>query len=360
MKKYTDDYFEKKYKILSDKLLKREGFFDDIKAARKELDLPVEGFTNTQELAEFFIKKLTKAQQQSLTLRAFISLYEIEHKKRIAEEDREDFLNTFMKKFKTGIGMIPMMFELSDIIETHHYLISKCPILEGNKHLSKLFPKVLELMSRYWGVDLLDDHIILHYIEKYLLLGQVGINQYIKSKVACHNCRYLGVDHFSPDGRDMEGRDEGPYSGKYIFNEAFVKRLSAHFNSVFLVIKPYATKELVIQYIEDNWDDLKEHIIEKNTFYKQFNVHPSIIKESDDEKNRLVYELNKLSKKELIKAYKGKKDFSPKGIYTESIVSAILDEEYQIKMSPDAVKKAATRFAKSINAQKAPKDIRDI
>jgi hypothetical protein len=360
VKKYTHDYFEKKYKIIADKLLKREGFFDDIKTARKELGLPVEGFTNTQELAEFFIKKLTKTQQQSLTLYAFASAYEYQNKKRLSEENREDFLKTFMKKFKTGIGMMPMMFELSSIIETHHYLIAKHPIFEENKHLSKLFPTILNLMNKYWGVDLLDDHIIIHYIEKYLLLGQVGINQYIKSKVACHNCRYLGVDHFSPDGNDMEGRDEGPYSGKYIFNEAFVKRLSAHFNSVFLVIKPYATKELVIQYIEDNWDDLKEHIIEKNTFYKQFDVHPSVIKESDDEKNRLVYELNKLSKKELLKKYKGQNDFSHKGIYKEAIVSAILAEEYDIQMSSDAVKKAATRFSKSIHAQKTAKDIRDI
>jgi hypothetical protein len=136
--------------------------------------------------------------------------------------------------------------------------------------------------------------------------------------------------------------------------------LSQHFNSVFLIIKPYATKELVLQYIEDNWDDLKEHIIEKNTFYKQFGVHPSIIKESDDEKNRLVYELNKLSKKELLKSYKGEQDFSHTGVYKEAIVSAILEEEYDIKMSADAVKKSASRFAKSIQVQKLPKDIRDI
>jgi predicted transcriptional regulator len=117
---------------------------------------------------------------------------------------------------------------------------------------------------------------------------------------------------------------------------------------------------MAIQYIEDNWDDLKEHITDKNTFYKQFDVHPSIIKESDDEKNRLVYELNKLSKKELLKKYKGEKNFNHKGIYKETIVSAILDEEYNIKMTSEAVKKSASRFAKSIQVQKIPKDIRDI
>lgn len=35
MKKYSTDYFEKKYKILFDKLLQKEGFDADIKAVRK-------------------------------------------------------------------------------------------------------------------------------------------------------------------------------------------------------------------------------------------------------------------------------------------------------------------------------------
>ncbi len=362
MKKYSDDYFEKKYKILFDKLLQKEGFDADIKAIRKEIGLPVNGFPNGPELAHFLIGKMNKAEKQKLTMYAFMRAYEYEHKKMLTEEDRDDFTKSFMKKHKgdDGIGMIPMMIELGSAIETHHNLFTKYPAIEESKNLSKLFPAVVKLMKKYWGVDLLDDHVIIHYIEKYLFMGQAGVNQYVKSKVSCHNCKYLGVDHFSPNRHHMEGQDEGPYSKKYVFNKSTVSMLSAHFNSVFLIIKPYATKEMVLQYIEDNWDDLKEHIIEKNTFYKQFDVHPSIIKESDDEKNRLVYELNKLSKKDLLKRYKGKEDFSHKGIYKEAIVSAILNEEYNIKMSSDAVKKSASRFAKSIQVQKIPKDIRDI
>ena len=74
MKKYSDDYFEKKYKILFDKLLQKEGFVDDIKATRKELGLPANGFANGPELAFFFINKLTKDQQHSLTFSHFFVL----------------------------------------------------------------------------------------------------------------------------------------------------------------------------------------------------------------------------------------------------------------------------------------------
>jgi hypothetical protein len=253
-----------------------------------------------------------------------------------------------------------MVFEIVKNIETHHSLFTKFPLFEDSKYLSELYPATLKLMQKFWGIDLLDDHIIFHYIEKYLFMGQAGIDLYIKSKVSCHNCKYLGVEHFSPRGIDMEGRDEGIYSKNYILNKQAVRRLSNHFNSVFLIVKPYATKEMVHQYIEDNWDDLKEHIIEKNPFYKQFDVNPTLIKESDDERNRLVYELNKLSKKELLEKYKGDEDFSGKGIYKEMIVAAILDEEYDIKMTTDAIKKTASRYAQSIKVQNIPKDIRDI
>ena len=89
-------------------------------------------------------------------------------------------------------------------------------------------------------------------------------------------------------------------------------------------------------------------------------MHPSLIKESDDERNRLIYELYKQSKKDLLKRYKGGDDLSGKGIYKEMIVSSILDYEYAIKISADAVKKTAGRYAKSIKIQQLPKDIRDI
>ena len=89
-------------------------------------------------------------------------------------------------------------------------------------------------------------------------------------------------------------------------------------------------------------------------------MNPSKIKESNFDKNRLIYSLYKLPKKELLKIYKGQENFSGKGIYKEKIISAILEEEHNIKISPDAIKKMATRFAKSTKLKKEPRDIRDI
>jgi hypothetical protein len=362
MKKYSEDYFEKKYKILLEKLLQKEGFIEHVEQARKELGLPKKGFSNSPELAHFLIGKMTKSQQRSLTFFAFAEAYAYENKIFISDENRDEIYNAFLKQGydKKGTGMLPMMFELSKNIETHHSLFTMYPLFKDNKYLSTLFPAVSKTMNEFWGVDLLDDHVIIHYIEKYLFMGEAGVKLYIKSKISCHNCKYLGIDHFSPRRADMQGKDKGPYRKEYIFNREAVKRLSAHFNSVFLIIKPYATKEMVLQYVEDNWEDLKEHIIEKNTFYKQFDVNPSIIKESDSEKNRLVYELHKLSKKDLLKEYSGERDLKHKGVYKEVIVSAILDEKYGIKMTPEAVKKSASRFAKGTEVLKKPKDIRDI
>ena len=361
MKKYSTDYFEKKYKILAEKLLQKEGFVDSVKASREELGLPVDGFGNTQELAYFLISKMSKSEQRSLTFFAFVEAYALKNKTPITDENREEVIKAFIKKgYKQGVGMIPMVFELVSHIESHHGLFTNFSLFEKGKYLPKLSLAIKKLIQKYWGVDLLDDHIILHYIEKYLFLGQIGIDEYIKSKIACSNCKYLGIDHFSPRRADMEGQNEGPYRKNYILNKDAVRRLSFHFNSVFVIVKPYATKEMLLQYIEDNWDYMKGHMLEKNTFYKQFDVNPSLIKESDDEKNRLVYELNKFSKKELLKRYRGKEDFSHKGIYKEAIVSAILAEEYEIEMTADAIKKSASRFAKSIKVQNIPKDIGDI
>ncbi len=361
VKSYSTDYFEKKYKILADRLTQKEGFKEAVEATRKELGLPVSGFSSTIELAQSLIGKMTKKEQASLTFVAFLEAYAYKNKVQISEKNREDVIKAFLKEYKnSGIGMIPMMFELTKAMETHHSLFSSYPLFKESKYLSKLYPAVRKLMEGFWGVDLLDDHVIFHYVEKYLFLGTTGIDIYIKSKISCPNCKYLGVEHFSPHRHDMQGKDKGPYSKGYILNRQAVERLSYHFNSVFIIVKPYATKEMVHQYVEDNWDDLKEHIIEKNPFYKQFGVNPTLIKESDDEKNRLVYELHKLSKKELLKRYKGKEDLNHKSVYKEAIVSAILDDEYGIKMSSDAVKKAASRFAQSTKVQNVPKDIRDI
>lgn len=237
-------------------------------------------------------------------------------------------------------------------------MITKIYSLEKNKTLSKLYPETMKLIQKFWSLDLLDEHIMGYFVERYLFLGDYGINQYIKSKIACPNCRYIGVNHFSPTRNNMKSKEA--FGKNYVFNDDTVRLLSIYFNCVFLIIEPYATKEEVLQYIEDNWDNLKEHIIEKNSFYKQYDVHPSKIKESNFEKNQLIYELYKQSKKELLKIYKGKENFSLSGIYKEMIISAILKEQYDIDISSEAVKKSATRFAKSTNTQKQPKDIRDI
>lgn len=361
MKKYSTDYFEKKFGILFNKLLVKDGFINEIKQIRKTLGIPVEnGFIDPLELAEYFIKKLTKKEQKEATIFGFMEQYDIENKTRLTEDDREKFFQYLAKKKKKQNDPMAIASYFLMIIDDHSDLFTSHFIFKKNKFISKLSTIVIELMNKYWGFDLLDEHIAVHFIEKYLFLGEYGVRQYIKNKLACPHCRYIGVVHFSPTGLNMKGKNEGIFSKKYLFNEATVKLLSSHFNSVFLIIKPYATKEQVLQYIEDNWNDLKEHLIEKNSFYKQLGVNPSKIKESDFDKNQLVYSLYKLSKKELVKEYKKQENNLTTPTYKESIISSILEKKYNIKMSSDAVKKTATRFAKSTKIKKEPKDIRDI
>ena len=362
MKKYSADYFGKKFKILFNKLLLKEGFKDAVKEARKKLGIPDTGFDSEVKLAQFFIGKMSKRERFRLDLSTFIEAYEQKHKVVITEENGEEAVNAFVAEIKGNrtVDMLPMTVALGGNILNHHDMMTRMPIFKGNLYLSKLFPETMKLIRKFWGLDLLDEHIMAHFVERYLFLGENGVDQYIKIKIACPSCRYIGVDHFSPDRYNMEGRDEGPYSEKYIFNKETVKRLSMFFNSVFLIIKPYATKEETIQYIEDNWGWLKEHVIEKNTFYKQFDVHPNKIKQSNFERNQLVYELYRLPKKELLKNYRGGEQLSGRGIYKEAVIAKILLEEHQIDMSPDAIKKTATRFAKDTKAERQPKDIRDI
>jgi len=361
MKKYSTDYFEKKYKILYERLLQKDGFIDEIKEIRKKLKIPEDGFDGLQDFAEFLIKKMTKTQKENLTFFTFLDIYAVKNKICITEENRDEAIESFIKEgYEDGISMMAMMFSLIEKIDNHHSLITEQPLFKENKKLSDFSPSVKSLIKKYWSVDLLDDHVILNYVERYLLMGETGVNGYIKNKLSCHNCKYLGIGNFSPNRNHMDGQDEGIYSKKYLFNKDTVRMLSMYFDSVFVIIKPYATKQMMLQYIDENWDDLKASLIEKNKFYKQFDVKPSVIRKSDDEKNRLIYELNKLSKKDLLIRYKGEEDFSLSGIYKERIVSAILKEEYSIDMTSDAVKKSASRFAKSIKIQKEPKDIGDI
>ena len=361
MKKYSIDYYEKKFEILFNKLLVKDGFINEIKQIRKTLGIPVEnGFIDQLELVEYLKQKLTEKEEREATQFAFMEQYDIENKTRLTENDREKFFEYLKKKKKKRADSVAITGYFLMIIDDHSSLFTSHFIFKKNKFISKLSPIVINLLNKYWGFDLLDEHIAVHFIEKYLFLGECGVKQYIKNKIACSNCRYIGVVHFSPMELNMKGRNEGIFSKKYLFNETTVKLLSSHFNSVFLIIKPYATKEQVLQYIEDNWNDLKEHLLEKNAFYKQLGVNPSKIKESDFDRNQLVYSLYKLSKKELLKIYKGQENFSGRGIYKETIISAILEEEHNIKMSQDAIKKTATRFAKSTKIKKEPKDIRDI
>ncbi len=362
MKKYSSSYFEKKYQILFGKLAQKEGFVTEITKLRVKHGLPESGFQNTIDLVEFLIKKLNKKNKQSLTLWAFVSHFEAIHKERLNEGNKEKALDEFILKYSKQdlISPIPMYASLGESIESHHNFFTKHPIFEESKYHKELYPVVSKLMSKYWGVDLLDEHTIFHFIEKYFFIGKHGVDLYIKSRISCHNCMYLGINHFSPNRNNMNGKEEGPYSKNYIFNRDTVISLSQHFNSVFLFIKPYATKELTLQYINDNWDDIQTDLDRKNIFYKQYDVNPAIIKESNDERNRLVYELYKLSKKDLLKVYKGGDDLSGKGIYKEMIVSAILEDEHGISMTSDGVKKTAVRYAKSIKIQQQPKDIRDI
>jgi len=363
MKKFTAEYFEKKYRILFNKLLIKKGFLEAVKETRTKLGLPKDGFKNETELAYYFLNKLGKKEKELLTFFVFINDYA--YKNKLNPDNTEDrakiveaYVKSQMKKQDKNAENIQIIPYLIKNITDHSEMITKHFIFEKNKVFSKLFPETHKLIGKFWSLDLLDEHIMGHFVEKYLFLGNYGVNQYIKNRLACSNCRYIGVNHFSPERHNMKSNEA--FGKNYIFNEATVRHLSIYFNCVFLIIEPYATKEEVLQYVEDNWSDLKEHIIEKNSFYKQYDVHPSKIKESNFERNQLIYELYKQSKKELLKIYQGEEDLSLPNIYKEMIISAILKNQYNIDVSADAVKKSATRFAKNTNPEKKMKDIRDI
>jgi hypothetical protein len=186
----------------------------------------------------------------------------------MSDEEKEKAIEAYLKASKDELGMKMIVWLGRDILD-HNQMLTRNPMFRKNKYLSKLYPKTLELIRKFWGFDLLDEHIMGHFVEKYLFLGDYGVDQYIKHKIACTNCRYIGVNHFSPNRNNMVGGEKGIGGKNYIFNDDTVRLLSLYFNCVFLMIEPYATKEEMLQYIEDNWDDLKEHVIDKNTFYKQ-------------------------------------------------------------------------------------------
>lgn len=104
MKRYSTDYFEKKYRILLDKLLQKEGFEEHIQALRKELGLPKDGFTSSPELGFFLIKKLTKDQLHTLTFYAFVEAYAFQKKIPVNDDTREEIVNAFLKEQKKPKG----------------------------------------------------------------------------------------------------------------------------------------------------------------------------------------------------------------------------------------------------------------
>lgn len=364
MKKYSAEYFEKKFKILYNKLLVREGFIDEVKKKRKELGIPVEsGFSSSLDLAEYLIKKLTTKEREEAIFIAYMHKYENEKKTLATEENRNDFVDSFLKERKKEMdSLILAIIFVKSKIDDHTFTFTDGFFFRKfnkNKLISKLKPSVYAISDKYWDVDLLDEQITIHFIERYLFLGENGVNDYIKSRIGCPNCQHIGIHYFSPDRNHMQGKSAGAFSKNYIFNQETNKWLSQHFNSIFLIVKPYATKEQVIQYVKDNWDTMKKLMDEKNVFYKQAGASTKI-KESDFEKNQLVYSLYSLTKEQLIRQYKELEKNLLIPQYKESVISKILEKRYDIKMSPDAIKRSATRFAKSIKIQRKQKDIGDI
>lgn len=364
MKKYSPEYFEKKFKILFNKLLVRQGFIDDVKKTRAELGVPVEnGFSSSLDLAEYFIKKLTAKERDEAIFVAYMHKFENERKTLATEENRDEFIDSFLKARKKELdSLILAIVFVKAKIDDHTFIFTDGLFFREfnkNKLISKLKPSVYTLADKYWDFDLLDEQTVLHFVEKYLFLGENGVNDYIRSRLKCTACQHIGVRSFSPESNHMQGQSGGAFSKDYIFNPETVAWLSQHFNSIFLIVKPYATKEQVIQYVKDNWDTMKDQLDKKNVFYKQSGASTKI-KESDFEKNQLVYSLYSMTKEQLVRQYKELEKDLVVPQYKESIISKILDKKHNLKMSPDAIKKSATRFAKLAKTQKQRKDIGDI
>ncbi len=169
MKKYSADYFEKKYKILFDKLIIKEGFVDDIKKTRRELGIPVEnGFADISHLAEFIMKKLTKSEQRYLAFSAFADRYN--HKKgedAIAEGHKDELLDAFMEETNGMLIPLDVMVSLCTMIDDHSNLFTARRVLSENKKLSKFYPAVHTLFQKFFNVDVLDIQIAIYFIETY-------------------------------------------------------------------------------------------------------------------------------------------------------------------------------------------------
>ena len=360
MKKYSAEYYHKKFDILFQRLLAKEGFVDEIKKIRQTLGIPIEdGFSNSLQFANYLLGKMSNDEKEDAMYIGFMEQYKNEKKVPFGDIDRDDFLDYFKQRKKEKYN--PFIIFFQSITKDTHSVFTRNPIFKlfkEDKTFSKLSSIISKIWDKYYDLDLLEKMIVLHFIEKYLFLGTDGVNKYIKNRIDCPSCRHIGIHNFSPRKNHMQG---GKTSlDDYIFNKGTVKYLSTYFDSTFLIIKPYSTKDQVIQYVEDNWDTMKEHALNKTLLDDHSRVYPGRIKESDLEKKRLVYDLFNLPRKELEQQYREIEKNLPIPSYKESLVSCILDKKHDIKMSPDAVKKAVTRYAKSSRVTKEPLDIRDI
>jgi len=360
MKKYSKDYFEKKFLLLYEKLVNKEGFIDTIKKTRESLNIPEEGFESDFELVGYFISRIPKKEIENFIFYSFCFEYVRNTGLELQDEDFEELFDKFYQRQKEVDNIQIISIPYLKAVEDHLTLFTKSEIVQFNKENKILNKKVTEIFNSFMEVELLDTQIIYHYIEKYLFLGKKGVENYIYKRTLCPNCRYYSVAHFSPDRNDMTNKEDGPFSGKYFLNKDTCRFLSKFFDSYFVLIKPYATKGEVLNYIEDNWDTIKENLKNKNTFYKQFDFSPSRLRSSNLRRNRLIYDLYQKPKKELLEICKNREIFPVTGVYKEDVISQILKEKYDLEMSSDAIKKVVTRYAKSIKTKKTAKDIGDI
>lgn len=361
MKKFSVEYYKEKFLILWERLRAKEGFEEEIARIRAELGIPEDGFSSDVDLAYFLIDRLNDEEQESFPYILYIPKFESKNQTFVKSE--EDF-DELYRQFDEEIGEenFPrfVLQSLLDYIKPEADSFTSFPLMKLSEENSKLKPICLSLSSKFFSFDLLDELIIFQFIERYLFLGENGVIRHIDAKVTCTCCRHIGVKHFSPNASHMQGREDGVFSKDYIFNEGAVRLLSQHVHSLFLIIKPYSTKQQIIKYVEENWDSLKQSLDEKNKFYIQAGVKIGKLKKRDNNKNRLVYELSKESKKDLEERYKALDTGFATPRYKDSIISAILKHEFAIDMSSDAVKKSYQRYAKSDDLMKNPKDIRDI
>ncbi|MFA6494922.1 MAG: hypothetical protein WC246_00955 [Candidatus Paceibacterota bacterium] len=134
MKKYSVEYFKKKYEILSEKLLKREGFVDEIKAVRK--------ITN-----EMYDKKVREYKERQGAILTEMRIH--------SDADEEFYLtaNTVLNVAKRALDI----FKSSEVPEKRqllNFLLQNCE-LQGKELVFSLrspFDKVLATRNHPIGL----------------------------------------------------------------------------------------------------------------------------------------------------------------------------------------------------------------